>query len=111
METIMADLEGRDTAMAFVISPGFARFHDALKKFCMMMSDLTDRGMPVAISGYDLPVDNDFRTSFWDKGRAIACQSWAVKSIKGLEAYQLTAQDDMYYDLGLLMTHRIDIVC
>ena len=25
----------------------------------MLMSDLTDKGMPVAISGYDLPVDED----------------------------------------------------
>ena len=87
MEVIMADLEGRGTATALVISPSFARFQDALKKFCMLMSDLTNRGMPVAISGYDLPVEEDFRTGFWDQGRAMACLSWAVKAIKGLEAY------------------------
>ena len=100
----MADLGGRGTTTTFVISPGFARFQDALKKFCMLMSDLNDRGMSVAISGYDLPVDDDFRTGFWDQGRAMACLSWAVKSIKGLEAYQLTIQDNMYYDDGLLMS-------
>ena len=32
MEVIMTDLESRGTAAAFVISPGFARFQDALKK-------------------------------------------------------------------------------
>ena len=105
----LTDLESRGTATAFVISPGFARFQDALWKFCMLMSDLTDRAMPVAISGYDLPVDEDFRTGFWDQGRAMACLSWAVKPIKGLEAYQLTLQDDMYYDHGLLLTQRIEI--
>ena len=109
MEVIMIDLESRGTATAFVIFPGFSRFRDALKKFCMLMSDLTDRGMLLATSGYDLPVDMDFRTGFWDQGRAMACLSWAVKSIKGLEAYQLTLQDDMYYDHGLLMTQRIEI--
>ena len=35
--------------------------------------------------------------------------SWAVKSIKGLEAYQLTVQDDMYYNHGLIMNQKIDI--
>ena len=45
METIMADLEYRGTATAFVMSPGFERLPDALKKFCMTMSDLTDRGI------------------------------------------------------------------
>ena len=75
----------------------------------MMMSDLTHRGMPFAISGYDLPVDNDFSTRYWDQGRAMAYLSVAVKSINGLEAYQLTVQDDMYYDHGLLMNQRIDI--
>ena len=67
------------------------------------------RGMPVAISGYDLPVNEDFRTGFWDQGRAMACLSWAVKSIKRLEAYQMTLQDDMYYDHGLLMSQRIKL--
>ena len=105
----MADLENRGTATAFVISPGFARFPVALKKFCMMMSDLKDRGMPVTISGYYLPVDRDFRTSFWTQGRALTCLSWAVKSIKELEAYQLTVKDDMYYDHWLLMSQRIDV--
>ena len=90
MEAIMVDRESRGTAAASVISPCFARFQDGLKKFCMMMSDLTDRGTPVAIFGYALPVDMDFRTGFWDQGRAMACLSWAVKSIKGLEAYKLT---------------------
>ena len=64
--------------------------------------------MPVAISGYDLPVDMHFRTGFWDQGRAMACLSWAIKSIKGLEAYQLTHQDDLYYDHGLLMHQCIE---
>ena len=109
MEAIRDELESRGTARAFFISPGFARFQDALKKFCMLLSDLTDRGMPVAISGYDLPVDEGFRTGFLDQGRAIVCLPWAVKSIKGLEAYQLTLQDDMYYDHGLLMSHRIEL--
>ena len=39
----------------------------------------------------------------------MACLSWAVKSIKGLAAYQLTPQDDMYYDHGLLMSQSIEI--
>ena len=30
------------------------------------------------------------------------------KVIKGLEAYQLTHQDDLYYDHGLLMHQRIE---
>ena len=62
-----------------------------------------------AISGYDLLVDRDFRTSFCDQGRAMACLSWEVKSIKGLEAYQLTVLDDMYYDHWLLMSQRTDV--
>ena len=65
--------------------------------------------MPVAISGYDLPDDVDFRTGFWDQDRAMACLSWTVKSIKGLEASQLTLQDDTYYDHGLLMSQRIEL--
>ena len=104
----MFDVESRGTAVAFIISPGFSRYQGGLKQFCLMLSDLTDRGMPVAISGYDLPVDMNFRTGFWDQGRAMACLSWAIKLIKGLEAYQLTLQDDLYYDHGLLMHQRIE---
>ena len=109
MAAIMADLDGRGIASAYNISPGFAIFPEGLKKVCMMMSDVTDRGMPVAISGYDLPADWVLRTSFWIQGRAMACLSWAVKSIKVLQAYQLTVQDDMYYDHGVLMNQRIDV--
>ena len=35
--------------------------------------------------------------------------SWALKTIEGLEAYQLTLQDNMYYDHGLLMSQRTEI--
>ena len=82
MDEIMFDVESRGTAVAFIISPGFSRYQGGLKKFCMMLSDLTDRGMPAAISGYNLPVDMNFRTGFWDQGRAMACLSWAIKSLK-----------------------------
>ena len=50
MDEIMFDVESGNTAVAFIISPGFSRYQSGLKKFCMMLSDLTDRGMPVAIS-------------------------------------------------------------